>query len=98
MPCLFTILALLTPRVVIILLWFFTYWFHGIFDFILWPVLGLIFLPTTLLWYTAVQHWFGGDWTFLPIAGIILALMIDVSPARGRRKRRRPRASKKLDI
>ena len=98
MPCLFTILALLTPRVVIILLWFFTYWFHGIFDFILWPVLGLIFLPTSLLWYTAVQHWFGGDWTFLPIAGIILALMIDVSPASGRRKRRRSRASKKLDI
>ena len=31
MPCLFTLLALTTPRLVVILLWLFTGWFHGIF-------------------------------------------------------------------
>ncbi len=87
MPCLIALLALLTPRVVIVLLWFFTHWFRGVFDTVLWPILGFIFLPTTLLWYTAVQHWFGGQWTFWPVAGLVIALMIDVSPAKKRRRR-----------
>jgi hypothetical protein len=87
MPCLFVFLALFTPRLVVVLLWFFTRWFEGLFDTVLWPILGFIFLPTTLLWYTAVQHWFGGQWTLWPVVGVVIALMIDVSPAGGRRKR-----------
>ena len=89
MPCLFAIFALAAPRLVIVLLWFLTSWFRGLFDTILWPVLGFIFLPTTLLWYMAVQHWFGGQWTAWPIAGLVVALAIDVSPASGRRARER---------
>ncbi|HEU5049241.1 MAG TPA: hypothetical protein VFU00_02890 [Gemmatimonadales bacterium] len=84
MPCLFVLLALTLPRLAIALLWFLTDWFHGLFDGILWPLLGFIFLPTTLLWYTAVQHWFGGQWTLWPIVGIVIALLIDVSPAKRR--------------
>ncbi|MDM7915414.1 MAG: hypothetical protein ACE15D_02385 [Candidatus Eisenbacteria bacterium] len=86
MPCLLTLLALIMPRLVIVLLWLFTRWFDGVFSSLLWPILGLLFLPTTLLWYTAVQHWFGGQWTLWPVVGIVIALLIDVSPA-GRRKR-----------
>ena len=89
MPCLLALLALATPRLVIILLWLFTGWFRGIFATALWPVLGFFFLPTTLLWYTAVQRWFGGQWTLWPIVGLVIALAIDVSPARGRRRRDR---------
>jgi hypothetical protein len=85
MPCLLALLALAVPRVVILLLWFFTTWFQGIFSTILWPILGFIFLPTTLLWYTVVQRWFGGHWGLWPVIGIVIALMIDISPARGRR-------------
>jgi hypothetical protein len=48
-------------------------------------LLGFIFLPTTLLWYSAVQHWFGGQWTFWPVVGIAIALAIDVSPISARR-------------
>jgi hypothetical protein len=88
MPCLFAILALLTPRIVIVLLWLFSHWLNGAFTSPLWLILGFIFLPTTLLWFVAVQHWFGGQWTLWPIAGLVVALMIDVSPASGRRKRR----------
>jgi hypothetical protein len=51
-------------------------------------VLGFIFLPTTLLWYVAVLHWFDGQWSLVPIVGLVMALMIDVSPAGGRRRRR----------
>jgi hypothetical protein len=87
MGCLFALLALITPRVVIVLVWLFTHWFRGAFNTVLWPLLGFIFLPTTLLWYTAVQHWFGGQWTLWPVVGLVIALAIDVSPARRRRKR-----------
>ncbi len=86
MPCLFAILALLAPRLVVVLLWLFTDWFRGIFGMVLWPLLGFVFLPTTLLWYTAVRHWFHGQWTLFPVIGIIVALAIDVSPASGRKK------------
>ena len=88
MPCLFAALALAVPRVVILMLWFLTSWFQGLFTTMLWPILGFIFLPTTLLWYTAVQHWFGGHWGLWPVIGIVIALMIDLSPARGRRAER----------
>jgi hypothetical protein len=88
MSCLFTLLALITPRLVVVLLWLFTGWFRGIFDSILWPILGFFFLPTTLLWYTAVQHWFHGQWTFIPVVGLVLALAIDVSPAHSKKRRR----------
>jgi hypothetical protein len=88
MPCLLVVLALATPRFVVFLLWFFTHWFRGVFHTPLWPVLGFVFLPTTLLWYTAVQHWFNGQWTFWPIVGIVIALSIDLSPAGGRKRRR----------
>lgn len=88
MPCLMAVLALITPRLAAVLLWLFTDWFRGVFASSLWPVLGVVFLPTTLLWYSAVHHWFGGAWTLWPAAGIVVALMIDVSPAWGRRGRR----------
>lgn len=87
MPCLLLLLALATPRLVVALLWLFSGWFQGLFTTVLWPILGFIFLPTTLLWYTAVQRWFGGAWSFWPVVGLVLALLIDVSPARGHRRR-----------
>ncbi|MDN5925202.1 MAG: hypothetical protein L0H70_09415 [Xanthomonadales bacterium] len=87
MPCLFAIFTLLTPRILIVLLWLFSSWFSGLFSAAVLPVLGFIFLPTTLLWYTAVQHWFGGQWSLWPIVGLVIALLIDISPASGRRAR-----------
>jgi hypothetical protein len=87
MPCFLVLLAFLTPRLVVALLWFFSHWFQGIFPSVLWPILGFVFLPTTLLWYTAVQHWFGGQWTLWPIVGLVVAILVDMSPAKGRRRR-----------
>jgi len=91
MPCLYAIFALLTPRILIVLLWLFSAWFNVLANTPLrgplWPVLGFIFLPTTLLWYVAVLHWFGGQWTIVPIVGLVVALLIDVSPASSRKRR-----------
>ena len=89
MPCIVALLALLAPRLLLALLWFLTTWFRGMFDTLLWPILGFVFLPATLLWYSAVQHWFGGQWTLWPVIGLVIALMIDLSPASGRRRARR---------
>jgi hypothetical protein len=85
MPLLIIIFALLIPRITIGLLYFFTNWFQGIFSNLLFPILGFIFLPTTLLWYSAVQRWFNGEWGIVSVAGIVIALIIDLSPARRRR-------------
>lgn len=94
MPCFIVLIALVTPRLGIALLWLFSHWFDGLFTTVLWPIVGFVFLPTTLLWYTAVQHWFVGQWAgFWPIAGLIVALLIDLSPTRGR-YRPRERASR----
>jgi len=86
MPCLLGLLALIAPRLVVFLLWLLTDWFSGVFAMALWPILGFLFLPTTLLWYTAVHYWWAGQWTVWPIVGIVIALMIDMSPARSGRK------------
>jgi hypothetical protein len=85
MPLLVIIVALLIPRVTILLLYFFTNWFQGVFSGLLLPILGFIFLPTTLLWYSAVQNWFNGEWGIISIAGVVVSLIIDLFPARKRR-------------
>jgi hypothetical protein len=86
MPCVLAALALLTPRLAVALLWFFSHWFDGLFSSLLWPVVGFVFLPTTLLWYSAVHHWFGGAWTLWPVVGLVVALVIDLSPVRAHRR------------
>ena len=86
MPVLLALLALLAPRIAIALIWMFTTLFDGLFTSSLWPVLGFIFLPTSLLWYTVVLHWFGGVWSLWTIVGLVIALIIDVSPASEHRR------------
>ena len=85
MPCLAGLIALIAPRLLIVLLWLFSNWFAGMFPSLVWPVLGFIFLPTTLLWYSVVQNVWAGAWGLWQILGLAIALAIDVSPASGRR-------------
>jgi hypothetical protein len=85
MPCLATIIALAAPRVTILILWIFTHWFRGVFNYTIWPILGFFVLPTTVLWYSAVHNWWGGQWTMWPIIGLIVAILIDLAPMRRRR-------------
>jgi len=80
------ILAFFIPRISMILLWFFTDWFDGVFKSMLWPILGFIFLPATTLWYTVVYNWFDNSWSIIPIIGLIVCLLIDLSPASKRRR------------
>jgi hypothetical protein len=88
MPCFVALFALLTPRLVIAGLWLLSDWFVGVFDTMLWPVLGFFFAPTTLLWYSAVHHWFGGEWGTVQIIGLVFAILIDLSPASSKKRKR----------
>ena len=85
MPIIAAVVALIAPRILILALWFFSPWFVGMFDSLLWPILGFIFAPTTMLWYSAVQHWFGGVWSTWPVVGMVVAVLMDLSPASSRR-------------
>lgn len=89
MPCFVALIALITPRLVIIGLWLLSDWFTSVFDTLLWPVLGFFIAPTTLLWYSAVQNWYGGEWGPLQIIILVITLIIDFSPASSKRKRER---------
>lgn len=85
MPCLLALFALFIPRVVIVVLWFFSTWLQTAFDTLLWPILGFIFAPTVLLWYSVVVNVYGGIWSTVPIVGMVIAVFIDFSPAWRRR-------------
>ena len=78
MPCLFPLVALLFPRVLIAILWFFTEWFSGVFNSLLWPILGFIFMPVTMLWYSYVVNNSGSQWSTMNIVIMVVAVLIDM--------------------
>jgi hypothetical protein len=52
MLCLFALLATFAPRLALLCVWLFTPLVYRAFDTFLVPLLGLIFLPFTTLFYT----------------------------------------------
>ena len=78
MPCFLAAIALFFPRVLMAILWFFTDWFTGVFDSLLWPILGFIFLPVTTLWYSVVINKYGGQWSTINIIVMVIAILIDM--------------------
>jgi hypothetical protein len=78
MPILITLVSVFFPRLVVLFLWFLTGWFQGLFDTFVWPILGFLFAPYTLLWYSVVHHWFGGTWGGVPIFVLIIAVIFDL--------------------
>jgi hypothetical protein len=82
MPLLIGIIALCAPRFVIAMLWLFSTWFTGVFETRAWPILGFIFLPLTLLWYSAVTNWFMGEWNWWQMLVLVLAIFGDLHSER----------------
>ena len=56
MACLFAVLVVAFPRVAIVLLYLFTTFFSHVYNSVLIPLLGFIFLPLTLITYTYLLH------------------------------------------
>jgi len=55
MGCLFALIAVLSPRLAIVLLWLFTNYVDRAFAGWFLPLLGLFFLPWTTLFYILVD-------------------------------------------
>ncbi|MHC4780434.1 MAG: hypothetical protein ACYTFG_17830 [Planctomycetota bacterium] len=79
MGCLVTLLALITPRVAMAGIWFFTDWIGRAYETTLWPVLGFIFLPYTTLAYMAAMLNNGGRVTGWWIVMVVVAVILDLS-------------------
>jgi hypothetical protein len=78
MPCFIVGIAFFFPRLVLILLFFFTTFITSAFQTLLWPVLGFIFMPYTTLAYAGAMNYGGGSvsglWLILVVVGVLLDL------------------------
>ena len=87
MGCLLALLALLSPRLVLFILWIFTDNLSDAFDSWIVPLLGFFLLPWTTLAYVAFWEWGAGhhvtgfEWFF-----VILAFLLDLSSYAGGRR------------
>ena len=77
MPLILLVIVVLFPRLGAVLLALLTDWFPRAGFGLLSLVLGIIFAPVTLLWYSVVMNVFGGQWGLLQILVLVLALMAD---------------------
>ena len=79
MGCVLALLALISPRLVLFLLWIFDDILGRAFDGWIVPVLGFFLLPWTTLSYVAFWDWGSGrhvtgfEWFF-----VVLAFVIDL--------------------
>ena len=78
MPCLLALLAVAFPRVAIVLLWLFTNFFTGVYNNLIIPILGFLFLPLTLIVYTYLQRGQPGALSTQGLIFVFIAVIIDL--------------------
>lgn len=89
MGCLYVILALLSPRILLVGLWIFTDYVGIAFDSFIWPLAGLIFMPML----TLALVW-GGNVGFGPlqIGAAVIGGLLDLGLLGDSERRRRSRS------
>ena len=75
MPFLLLLLGFFFPRLVVVLLYVFTDWWSSAFDSILWPILGFLFMPLTVLWYGISETYFPGN---IQTIGLVVTVLLDL--------------------
>lgn len=90
MPCLFTILLLLFPRIALVLLFLFSHYLGRAYHGFILPFIGFLFLPLTTLAYAWMVN------TGRPTEGVnlvilIVAVVIDLGGLSGGEYHRRRR-------
>jgi hypothetical protein len=75
--CLFALLGAFAPRIALLLLWIFTPLVNRSFGFWLWPLLGVIFLPFTTLFYVLVVAPLGPT-NFIGWMVVFLGFLLDL--------------------
>ena len=90
MPCLIAIIALLAPRLTIILLVLFSDYIGRAYQTILWPLLGFLFAPYTTLAYAWAKNANGTvDGVYLIV--VSLAVLVDIGVLGGGARSRKER-------
>jgi hypothetical protein len=87
MCCFISVLLFFGPRLALLVYWLLPagqYRMQVAFNSLLWPLLGLIFLPWTALAYVLLFPMYGLDWVILGIA-----LLADLSAYSGGARHRR---------
>lgn len=86
MGCLLIIFAVILPRITMVVLFLLTNWF-SVFQTIIWPVLGFIFMPYTTLAYMVAMiynnHQINNGWLVV----LIVAIIVDLSGHSGSYRR-----------
>ena len=76
MGCLYVVVALAVPRVLMVFAFLLTNWFERAFQTCMWPFLGFLFLPYTTLAYMAAMlnnhHTLSGGWLALLIVAVVI--------------------------
>ena len=75
MGCLFAIVALITPRFILIILWLFTNYLNTAFSSGWWGLLGFFFLPTTTIAYAIARNEFTNATGGVEATGIVLIVL-----------------------
>lgn len=73
----FVLFGLLTPRLIMVLLWLFGDYLHRAYDGWLLPLLGFFLLPTTTLCYAIAQNSMDGV-RGLGLVLVIVGLLVDI--------------------
>lgn len=88
MPLLILLLALVAPRIVLVLVWLFTDLISSAYQGLLLPILGLVFLPLTTLVYAWAVHAAGGVQGGFWLVAMIVAVIVDIGGTGWRLRRR----------
>jgi hypothetical protein len=87
MPCVVALIALLFPRIVLLVVYFTTNYIDRAYATILWPLLGFLFLPLTTLAYAWAINT-AGSVHGIYLAAVVVAVLIDLGLLGGSRRRR----------
>src|SRR5690606_2114199 len=79
MGCFLWLFALLTPRVVIVLVWLFNApYLRRAYETFIWPILGFIFMPLTTLAYAWAHNSTDGNIRGFPLVIVVIAVLMDM--------------------
>jgi hypothetical protein len=90
MPCLVAIIALITPRIVVLCVFLFSGYLGRAYHTILWPLLGFVFMPLTTLAYAYAINSNGsvsGGYFFIVLLAALCDLGVIGSGEASRRRR-----------
>ncbi len=78
MPCLIALLALVFPRLAIILVVIFSDYIGQAYQTVIWPLLGFFFMPLTTLAYAWAIHSNNGSVSGIYLVVVIITALIDL--------------------